>query len=448
MAYVHRLVFVLFLVFLGSAAASPNYYVSSGVGNCVGQNFPSISAASACAVSQWLAGSPGWSYSPTCVADTPANNSTHVTCTGTQVNGGTVRNNAVIGFNTTLTCIGAGAVPPVAGSCPPVTCTAPLVRSDDGQSCVPPTASSVCAGMNSTGQVYRSGSVLSTTTCAGGFVAKGEMAAAGDGVNNYIWGPFTCSGATCTAGTGNTPSAQPPSPCLRPQISGTVNGVSVCLSPPSKMATDSTKSAPAPAGAASGAASGLGGSAPAGATDSEKSTTCSGASCTTTTTFRDSGGSVISTQSETRPAPAFCVENPASPLCVQSSIRQTSCGSSDACTGDAVQCAIQARAKQTACAFDSSAAAASEENAYTTAKGRTGDQTQGNDVNTTVAITSGSFDQTELMGAAAGLSDLAVTVMGRTTVLEMSMLNQWFSVLGYLLVGVTGLLCMRIVSRG
>lgn len=224
--------------------------------------------------------------------------------------------------------------------------------------------------------------------------------------------------------------------------------VSVCLTPTSTTATDKVTQAPTPSGSASNPTSGLGSSAPPTATGAEKTTTCSGANCTTTTNYTNASGATVGTATETKPAPAFCTENPASPLCVQSSISQTACGSSDTCTGDAVQCAIQARAKQTACAFDNSASAAAEENAYTTAKGRTGDQTQGNDVNTTVAITSGSFDQAELMGAAVGLSDLSVTVMGRTTVLKMSMLNQWFSVLGYLLVGVTGLLCMRIVSRG
>lgn len=443
MAYVYRLIVALLLCFGFGAngwasfpATSVQNFTASGI--CGKTASSSVSAGAACAAAGALYNNVAWGvfdsyYMVGSVCHAKIKN---------------VNDGSSLGE-----CVGPTSVVAGGYSCPVnstitgSSCSCVAGFAESGGACTAVSAQSICDGMNATGQVYSSGSAASTSTCAGGFVARGSMAAASGG-KNYIWGPFTCSGATCTAGAGNTASAEAPSPCVKPKISGTVNGVSVCLTPTSMTAVDKVQAAPTPAGSASAPTSGLGPSAPAGATGSETSTTCSGGNCTTTKNFTDSGGATVGTTSETKPAPAFCSENPASPLCVQSSISQTACGASDSCTGDAVQCAIQARAKQTACAFDNSAALANEEGAYTAAKARTGDQTTGNDVNTNVAISASSFDQTELMGAAVGLSDLSVTVMGRTTVLQMSMLNQWFSVLGYLLVGVTGLLCMRIVSRG
>lgn len=342
------------------------------------------------------------------------------------------------------------------GQCTPdPVCVAPQVLSADRNSCTSPpaTATSTCAEMNGSGTAYTTSGSLSTSACMNGFRVRASMAAVGAAGTAYagktaIWGPFSCDGSTCTNGSTNTPSQAAPEPCKAPKQSGTVNGVSVCISPSSVASAPSTATASAPAGSASAPTSGLGPSAPPTATSFSKETVCTGANCTTTTTFTNSGGTVVGTQAETKPQTTFCQDNPSSPMCVESRFSGGGCGSVDSCSGDAIQCAIQAQAKKTACAFESSAAAATEENAYTAARAVTGDQTTGASVNSTVNVSASSFDQTNLLGAEVGLSDLTVTVMGRATTLPLSGLNTWFDVLGKLLMGVTAILCMRIVARG
>jgi hypothetical protein len=93
-------------------------------------------------------------------------------------------------------------------------------------------------------------------------------------------------------------------------------------------------------------------------------------------------------------------------------------------------------------------AAGTESAAYDAAKVLTGNQTTTLPGNGTVALSSGSFSTTELLGTATGLSDLTVTVVGRSVTLPFSSLNAWLEALGRLGQAVTFLLCLRIVSRG
>lgn len=66
----------------------------------------------------------------------------------------------------------------------------------------------------------------------------------------------------------------------------------------------------------------------------------------------------------------------------------------------------------------------------------------------TVSVGPSAFDSTNFLGAAQGITDLPITVMGRSVVLPLSDFNIWFQRLGYILQVVTFLLCARIVIRG
>jgi hypothetical protein len=100
-----------------------------------------------------------------------------------------------------------------------------------------------------------------------------------------------------------------------------------------------------------------------------------------------------------------------------------------------------------ACAFENTALATVEESSYASNKSKTGDQTSSLAANSSVAISSASFDTTDAIGGAAGLSDLAISVAGHSSVLPLSGLNSWFVVLGNLLVAVTFIVCISIVGR-
>jgi hypothetical protein len=112
-----------------------------------------------------------------------------------------------------------------------------------------------------------------------------------------------------------------------------------------------------------------------------------------------------------------------------------------------VQCAIAAQTLATQCALNPPANAESQ--LYDSSKGVTGDQSANLAGNSSVSISPSSFNQSNALGvAAAGLSDLQVTVWNRPVTLQLSMVNPWLSHLGSLLMGVTFLLCIRIVARG
>jgi len=70
----------------------------------------------------------------------------------------------------------------------------------------------------------------------------------------------------------------------------------------------------------------------------------------------------------------------------------------------------------------------------------------------TFGISSGSFDQTNLLAAGAGMSDRTVTISGlgwsKVVTLPFSTINPYLAYIGNLLVSVAMLLAMRIVFRG
>jgi hypothetical protein len=70
------------------------------------------------------------------------------------------------------------------------------------------------------------------------------------------------------------------------------------------------------------------------------------------------------------------------------------------------------------------------------------------EITQTVNLGPSSFDQTNPLGAAAGLSDVTVTVFQSSVTLPLSTVNPWLERIGLLFQAVTFLLCARIVLRG
>jgi len=165
-------------------------------------------------------------------------------------------------------------------------------------------------------------------------------------------------------------------------------------------------------------------------------TTCVGNICTTT--------SPAGQQTE-KDKSTFCSENPDSPLCVKGEFGGT-CRSGFSCKGDAIQCAIAQEQHRRSCKLldDQSA----ESNLYELHKGKSGNQTGDLPGNETINM-AGRIDTSDALGAgSAGVSDLSVTVWGRSLTLPFSMLNPYLDALGKILLAVSFLIALRIVARG
>ena len=308
-----------------------------------------------------------------------------------------------------------------------------------------------------------------------GLVVNYDIAVS-DGAGGYTkQGVGTFTGTACsmdntslgTSATGSYPGASGSGapamadPCPAGSANGIVNGVTVCSPIADRNTIQADKSISTTTGATGTAIDPL---APATATGKSSTTSCSGSTCTTTTTFTASNGTVAvgtSTSTDTlagycgsHPGSAvcgdpakgsdFCADHPTSIVCVNGTFSGT-CGATPTCTGDAVQCAVAKAVFDQDCIFKTTSA---ESALYDAKKGLTGDQTTALPGNESVAISSSSFSQSNDLGGAGGISDLSITVMGRSVTLAFSQLNTWFSTLGYLLMGVTALLCVRIVARG
>jgi len=108
-------------------------------------------------------------------------------------------------------------------------------------------------------------------------------------------------------------------------------------------------------------------------------------------------------------------------------------------------CAVASASFKTNCALQVSETS-DEQSAYAAAKTKTGDQTTGLAGNDSVTVGPGSFDQTNLLGAESGMTDLTITVSHTTVTLPFSEINEWFPRLGALLKAVTFILCAYIVT--
>lgn len=276
-------------------------------------------------------------------------------------------------------------------------------------------------------------------------------------------------GAGCTPGTGDgsapgvpatasTPTAPvagapAPSPCAAGTYSGTVNGLPSCINANGDKnvvkATPIVKdSATSAGGSASAPTSGLGANAPPTATSATKETLCTSSACTTTTSYKNAAGESVGTSKESKPVGSFCSENPAASICVRSSLSGTPCGGSDSCSGDAIQCAIEAQVKATACALTTAPIGDANITAFNTAAAQSqGDQTAG--ITSVVNIGPGAFDQSDALGGtASGLVDQVVSIAGQSVTIPWSQMNVLLERIGLVMQAVTFLWCARIVMRG
>lgn len=265
-----------------------------------------------------------------------------------------------------------------------------------------------------------------------------------------LYGIGVGSGKTCTQAAADNAAASPvkpaptdanaqgapaPTPCKPGTYTGTVNGVSVCVpssgaEPVEQSGTTTTTN-------------------PDGSKTTKSSTTsCDGANCTTTTTTTtvpSSGGAGTSTTTkEEKPKETFCQENPALSICKSGSFGGN-CTAGFTCDGDALQCSIAREQYARNCQmFDK---ATPESSLYDTEKVKTGDQTTALPGNQSITLSASSFSQAPVF-ASQGLQDLHVTVAGKDNTIDMSRLNSWLEILGYIGVSITALVCVRVVFGG
>lgn len=342
----------------------------------------------------------------------------------------------------------------VAESCPAnstlsggqCTCTAPYLQNVANDGCYMESADDVaCAalasGLNYVGAPMVHYGSAGLTACFGGYVIAGSGAASGGG-QTELYGPFKCSGATASTCSVVPKPSTITADCAAGSYPGTVNGVQVCVPPSESVeAPKSTTTAP-PAGG--GSAPEIPG-APAGTTSEEKQTVCDGPNCTTTTTYRDSGGVSTGTKTETVPKSSYCAENPKAPGCesLEASTFGGNCAAGFTFKGDAIQGALAKEVYKQNCIIndtnDESALYASEK-----AKPQ-GDLTGDLPGNETITVDSGAFDSSDAIGGAACITDKTVVVWGKTVVLPFSKVCPAFDYLRYILLTVAWLTAAGIV---
>lgn len=444
MAHIHRLICVFFSFLSASVWAS--FPATSGYEYSVTYNGYTTawlgSAASACASAASMNSVSGFVYSVTgstessCSFSFTYNGAGPYAATGSTVN----RRGA-------LTC-------PANSTLSGDTCTCSSGYNQSGSTCVAPPPVNNCPSSGTVGDWFTGAGGTGTYTFCDMGTASGDPSKSGcvitiqadfaapDASGQMTWGGRAVfGGGKCDgSGTGNEPAGNNPSPCPPGQLSGTINGSTVCYKPGTATQQGPTETSTTPSSGGGGP-----GAAPPGSTSSETSTTCSGGQCTTTTTWHAADGSVTGTSTKTQSQNDFCADNPKSLMCIQSSWAGGSCDSVPACDGDPVFCAIAQSDFKTKCALNPDPGPESE--LYHSEKNKTGSVIGDLPGSSTATIGAGSFDQTERFSA-SGLSDLSITVAGRPVTLQISVLNPWLVWMGNLLVAVSFLAAMAIVFKG
>lgn len=357
------------------------------------------------------------------------------------------------------TCVPSGGF--LSDPCP-VTYTCPANYTLNGSMC-DPVAPNQCQELtgSSAGEYSGLGSVGLKTVCVqdSATTNSGDPALPGcvlTGTADFAAGtPYrwvarlSFSGAKCVPGAHtpgstdpnvpNTPDEPDATPCAPPKLPGTVNGQTVCVdagpTDPSQQTNTNSTTQTNPDGTTVG-------------TGTTSTTECTATTCTTTTTTTTTttppGGSPTTGMTTTtgtcsRSAPGCGQEDGED----EPSSFGGTCGAAFACDGDAIMCAVALEQHKRNCALfvDSSP----ESDLYNSEKGKTGTQYQ----NENVALSTGSFNQSNALGAAAQcIQDRTVTVMGNVIVLPFSIICNTLQHFGSILIFVSFLLAYRIVSRG
>jgi hypothetical protein len=243
---------------------------------------------------------------------------------------------------THTSCI-PGAPPP-----PPKTCPV----KDDGQYSAPYVAGE---GLNSPKftNLCSNGCAISVTydIATGGMrYGQGRFNGSNCSVDPLSDGSASASGGSAPAPSLTVPPAPgsaAPTPCVKGEFPGTINGVQRCVK---SLGADVTLAPTTVTGT-----SDISG-APAGSVNSTTTTICSGSgSCTTTTSYSNSAGVSTGTSSASQSRDSFCQTNPTSSACGGSGAQSGfsgACGAPPVCTGDAAICAIAAATFATNCALN------------------------------------------------------------------------------------------------
>lgn len=214
-------------------------------------------------------------------------------------------------------------------------CTCSAGFTESGSSCTNTGAiadAATLAALESAGCMATAQTAPSLSVCIGGRGFRGTLAAGGKpGFGASTCGPWSATGSDCVAGA----STAPPGPyggsvgdatkCPAGQSPGTVNGLTVCAASGTTVIA-SGKSASVAPGAPGGAVPSLGPSAPPSAVSSSDSIACSGAACTTTTSYKDGSGAVVGTSATSDTQASFCAQNPGLSICKTSSFGASACG--------------------------------------------------------------------------------------------------------------------------
>lgn len=278
------------------------------------------------------------------------------------------------------------------------------------------------------------------TACYGGYVVEGSGGAAGGG-QSELYGPFKCSGASPSLCTAIPKPSSIVVNCQAGEYPGTVNGVQVCVPPSSSVEAPKTTTATPPS---AGASAPQIPDAPAGTTSKSEQTTCTGTTCTTTTTYKDAAGNSKGTKTEESSKANYCGENPKAPGCAEEkkSSFSGSCAGGFVGQGDALQVAIAREQYTRNCQFYENPA---EQAKFDTEAAKTGKQYTEDEV----AISSASFSQTNLLGVGAQcITDKTITVMTSTVVLPFSRVCSLLEQLGAILLGVSFITALMIVAKG
>lgn len=331
-------------------------------------------------------------------------------------------------------------------------CTAPEVLNSDG-TCGIPAPSCPAAGTSgpSSGQSFGGSGSAPSFICSAGCSYNINISVGLGGQWSATAGGS--AGSTCTTNTGTgTPPDDPKTKCVQQGMAfGTVNGQVVCVKPDTSKSSATTTKTPDP-GSGQGAST----------TTTNTNTVCTNGSCTTTTTTNiTSGGSgpggtgtgATTTQSkteDTQPQAKFCEDNPTSPFCKTGSFAGScSKGAKPSCDGDAVQCAQAEAAWKLQCDLSTEP----DDAAYLLGKslaagnpdpnGNPLDPSKITEINVGQVISDAAAQRT-LTGQC--IRSPSFTVMGKTFTLDVTLLCQFASVVGYLMVAAASIIATRTVT--
>lgn len=487
MAYLHRLI-ICGLLALSAWLPTTSYAYAPGF------NAPFVPERNAATCGPYNA---GWSFATTALTTSTDGNLQYqnckIQCTTNTNDCGSYLNNGVYGngiySQRGKTCLAGDSLSN--GDCVPATSTCSLLAGK---------AAGNYSGAGGTGaKALCDTSVNSGNPASPGCLITGNASTAFYDPPDQVWqAAMSYTGSAC-AGSSNNPESAPPSPCPVGQVNGQVNGQPYCYKPdsstPKKTEGGGSTTTNNPDGSKT-------------KTDTTQTTTCTAAgSCSTTTNVTTTGttaggttGTPVTTSttstcqrgtpgcqtSATTPAPVTTTSTTTGSTTTGGTTTTSSgsstttsttsggtggngssssgsgngtgnggggeggmfagtCGAIPICDGDAVMCAVAAATFTTNCTLSDPKIPTP---LYDAAITKTGDQTGSLPGNSTVSVSSSQFDQTELLGAAAGMTDRVITVAGHSISIPFSSVNIWLARLGLVLQAVTFLVCARIVIRG